>query len=111
MLNFHGEIKMRKPRTFMVSAVTSRLCDPESFCVDILGKFGVGSVKSVDGGTSVDPSELACKWNIAESLARLTIQATTRLCPRNDSTITLNQRYAYNDRMIRYKHLPCNSHV
>ena len=37
-----------------------------------------------------------------------TLQATTRLCVRNVEDITLNCRYAYNDRMLRYKYLACD---
>ena len=33
---------------------------------------------------------------------------TTLLFPRSVEVISLNRRYANNDRMIRYKHLPVN---
>ena len=53
----------------------------------------------------MDSKELSQKWNVSEQIARRIIASTTRLCPRNTSDITLNRRYNYNDRMLRYRHL------
>ena len=37
-----------------------------------------------------------------------TIQQTTRLCPRNVTSISLNRRYESNDHLLQYWHLNCD---
>ena len=116
MTDFRGDIKPQSKRKFIVSQVVSRTMDPSLFAFDLetsgsyspFSQYYVGSIKTFDGkDSSLDPSLLARTWNIGLETAKRTIQATTRLCPRNTTTITLNKRYASNDRMIRYKHLNC----
>ena len=105
MVGFSGEIKA-DPKRFIISAVSSRSLDPELFCEDLEERLGISSVKFRNENESMDPTILAAKWNISEKEARRTIAVTTRLCPRNTTSITLNRRYPNNDRMLRYRHLP-----
>ena len=116
MMNYQGEVKQPAPRKFIVSSVLSRSDDPSLFAYDLVKSVSdnplschqVCSIKSFDGGTSgLDPIQLARTWNIGLETAKRAIQRTTRLCPRNTTSISLNRRYAANDRMIRYKHLNC----
>jgi hypothetical protein len=66
----------------------------------------VNSIRTADGSKStISPKDLSIKWNIGLDTARKTLLATTRLCKRNTTDISLNRRYASNDRMIRYSHL------
>ena len=108
MMDHSGHIKAERPRKFIVSGVVVRDMDPNLFCADIMAYLGVSSIRFANGKCYMNASELAKKWNISERLARRTIATTTRLCPRNASQITLNRRYAYNDRMLRYRHAPVN---
>ena len=116
MMNYQGEVKNPPPRKFLVSKILSRTMDPTTFAHDLVSSVSdnsfsshhVAAVKSVNGvDTGLDPLTLSKTWNIGLETAKRTIQQTTRLCPRNTTTITLNRRYAANDRMIRYKHLDC----
>ena len=100
MLDFSGDIKEPKPKKFIVSLVSTSSMDPNLFSRDIDISFGILSVKFINAKEDMDPKTLSDKWNISEKLARSTINATTRLCPRNTSDITLNRRYEYNDRML-----------
>ena len=102
MVDFRGEIKEQKQRSFVILAVLERCCDPHLCCEDFLSMV-ISVVRLKDGGVTLKPSELSEKWNISEKMARKTIQATTRLCPRNTLDISLNKRF---DQMIRYRHLP-----
>ena len=106
MLDFSGNIKEPKPKEFIVSLVSTSSMDPNLFSRDIDMNFGISSVKFINSKEDMDPKILSDKWNISEKIARSTINVTTRLCPRNTSDITLNRRYDYNDRMLRYRHLP-----
>ena len=105
MTDFRGELKEFNPKNFIISAVIARCYDPDLFCHDVI-KTVISVVRSRDGGITLKPDELAGKWNISQKMVRRTIQCTTRLCPRNTESISLNRRYATNDRMIRYRHLP-----
>lgn len=106
MLDFSGNIKEKKVKNFVLSSVMTRSMDPDLLANDMENKFGISSVKFSDGTSVMDPVELAQKWRISEKVARSTIAVTTRLCPRNSKDITLNRRYALNDRMLRYRHVP-----
>ena len=108
MVDYSGQIKADRPRKFIVSGVTVRDMDPNLFCDDIITYLGISSVRFAYGKGYMDAKELARKWNISERLARRTIATTSRLCPRNSSQISLNRRYTYNDRMLRYRHIPIN---
>ena len=116
MLDHEGNIKEPGKRKFIVSKVLSRTADPQMFAYDLLKEVEdnqysihrIKSVKSLNGvDAGLDPGVLAKVWNIGIDTAKRTIQSTTRMCPRNTTTISLNRRYATNDRMIRYKHLNC----
>ena len=116
MVNHKGELKDKNPRNFIVSSVVSRALDPTLLAHDLLksvsdnvfSRHRVQSVKSLNGMDSgLDPVQLASVWNIGIETAKRTIQMTTRMCPRNTTTISLNRRYGTNDRMIRYRHLDC----
>ena len=114
MVDFSGDVKQPAPKKFIVSSFLSRSAEPSLFASDLISnvgsfsKFRINSVKCVDGKDSVmDPLVLARNWNVSVDTAKRTIQGTTRLCPRNTTTISLHKRYASNDRMIRYKHLNC----
>ncbi len=114
MVDFNGDVKRRSPKKFIVSSFLSRSAEPSLFASDLISNAGsfshfhISSVKCVDGKDSVmDPLVLARNWNVSADTAKRTIQQTTRLCPRNTTTISLNKRYASNHRMIRYKHLNC----
>ena len=106
MLDFSGNIKELRPKRFIVSQISTSSMDPNLFSMDVDVRFGISSFKFMNGKEEMNPKILSEKWNINEKLARNTINATTRLCPRNTSDITLNRRYKYNDRMLRYRHLP-----
>ena len=71
-----------------------------------LSTYKVYSIKTASGAKSlISPKELAEMWNIGLETARGTLKVTTRLVPQNVHDITLNRRYAANDRMIRYRHI------
>ena len=106
MLDFSGNMKEPRPKKFIVSSVLTSSMDPNLFGRDIDIVFGVSSVRFLNSKEDMDPRALADKWNVSEKVARNTINATTRLCPRNTTSISLNRRYDYNDRMLRYRHLP-----
>ena len=111
MINFRGELKEGSKKKFIVSSVISRALDPVAMAGDIISRsvHRIYSIKTADGSKShVSPQQLSDIWNIGLETARKTLQVTTRLCPRTGDGITLNRRYANNDRMIRYKHLPTN---
>ena len=116
MMDHEGKIKESGNKQFIVSKILSRTSDPITFAHDVMksvhaNQFSahqIKSVKSLNGiDAGIDPAELAKIWNIGMETAKRTIQATTRMCPRNTTTISLNRRYGSNDRMIRYKHLNC----
>ncbi len=114
MVDFSGDVKQLGPKKFIVSSFLSRSAEPSLFASDLISnvgsfsRFHISSVKCVDGEDSVmDPLALALNWNVSVDTAKRTIQQTTRLCPRNTTIISLNKRYASNDRMICYKHLNC----
>ena len=116
MVNHKGELKEKNARKFIVSSVLSRALEPsllandllESVSDNVFSRHRVRSVKSLNGMDSgLDPAQLASVWNIGIETAKRTIQRTTRMCPRNTTTISLNKRYGANDRMIRYRHLDC----
>ena len=108
MVDFGGKIKVSQPRNFIVSAVSSRSMDSDLLLDDINDECAIGSVRFMNGESSMDPDELARTWGISVEKARRTIRATTCLCNRNTKDITLTRRYPYNDRMVRYKHLDVN---
>ena len=115
-MNHKVEVRSPKLRKFIVSNIPSSTTDPPLFAHDLVSSVSynsfslhhvstVKSVNSVDSG--LDPVQLARIWNIGLETAKRTIQRTTRLCPRNTTAISLNKRYAANDRMNWYKHLDC----
>ena len=65
----------------------------------------VCSVRSKGAKSDLDSSRLADVFNISKGLAIQTMNTVTRLCPRNTADITLNKRYATNDRMLRYSRM------
>ena len=114
MVDFRGKLKEPPPRKFIFSSVISRPLDPILLEYDLTkraieGGFSSIRVSSVKTATNrkanITPDELSKCWNIGLKTARKTLQATTMLCPRNVTDITLNRRYTYNDRMLRYRHL------
>ena len=114
MVDFSGDVKQPASKKFIVSAFLSHSTGPSLFASDLISnvgsfsKFRIKTVKSVDGKDSVmDPLMLARNWNVSVDTAKRTIQRTTRLYPRNTTNISLNKRYAPNDRILRYKHLNC----
>ena len=108
MIDFKGNIKVSRPRKFVISSVAFRYMDPDMFCEDVINLVGISSVRFTNGKGNMDPGELSKAWNVSDKVARRTIACTTRLCPRNTLDISLNRRYAANDRMLRYRHLPIN---
>ena len=111
MLIFQGEIKENPERRFIISSVISRTLDQVAICVDVNEKCTqkVYSIKTASGAmTTIKPQDLSTLWNIELETAKRTLKVTTRLCPRDGENITLNRRYAYHDRMLRYRHLPIN---
>ena len=54
-----------------------------------------------------DPKVLSRKWGITLETANKVVYPTIRMCKRNTTDISLNQRYAVNDRMLRYPCLTC----
>lgn len=111
MLTFNENLKEVPRRRFIISSLINRALDPVSICDDVneLCTHKVYTIKTASGTLStIKPEELASLWNVGLETARRTLRDTTRLCPRSNDTITLNRRYTYNDRMLRYKHLPIN---
>ena len=113
MLNFQGELKESPQRRFIISSVISRALDPVASVEDMKMKCNsihkAYAIKTANGATStIKAKDLSKLWNIGLETAKRTLQVTTRLCPRSGENITLNRRYEYNDRMLRYKHLPVN---
>ena len=111
MITFKGELKENPKRSFIISSVISRALDPVAICVDVEERSTqkVYSIKTANGAmTTIKPQDLSALWNIGLETAKRTLKVTTRLCPRSGENITLNRRYAYNDRMLRYRHLPLN---
>ena len=108
MVDFQGNVKVNRPKEFVISAVAFRNMDPTMFHNDFLNYVDatISSVRFSNDKVTMDPSELAGKWNISDKVARRTIAVTTRLCPRNTSDISLSQRYSANERILRYRHLP-----
>ena len=116
MVDFKGKVKEPPPKKFIVSSILSRTTEPSMFASVLkssaqsspFSEYWIKSVTSIDGRDSVmDPLALAHNWNIGVEIAKRTIQRTTRLCPRNTTSISLHKRYPANDRMVRYKHLNC----
>ena len=112
MTDFRGEIKERTERKFIVSSVISNVLDENMLQQSVheravsygFSDLNICAIKTANGKTStLTPRDLVGKWNIGMETARRTLQATTRLCPRNTTSISLNQRYTYNDRMLRYR--------
>ena len=62
-------------------------------------------VKMKGSKSDLTSRQLADVFNISEGLAVKTMNAVTRLCPRNTRDITLNRRYSTNDRMLRYSRM------
>ena len=117
MLKDDGTVKDPPRRKFIISSILTEDMDPTSFNSKFLIKYNesgiahhnVNALKTANGTISkLKPQDLVKIWNIGLEIARRTLGATTRLNVRNASDITLNRRYAMNDRMIRYKHLPIN---
>ena len=117
MTDFRGELKVTGPRKFIVSSIQTSSVEPDLFAENLVKSaqscpssvYYVKAVKSLDGkDSSLDPMTLARTWNVSVDIARRTIQRTTRLCPRNTTSISLHRRYEANDRMLRYRHLNCN---
>ena len=106
MVDFSGKVKEQRPKNFVISKVLSRTMDPRLYYEDFEMAFNISSVKFINHEASMNPKELGEAWNIAEEVARRTIMVTSRMCPRNTHDISLNRRYAYNDRMLRYRHSP-----
>ena len=114
MTNFRGDVKEPPARKFLISSIINRSLDPDAFCYDITSRasevgfssHNIYSIKTANGSVStLTPGILADIWGIGLETARNTIKVTTRLSPRNTTDITLNRRYAMNDRNVRYKHL------
>ena len=105
MVDFSGNVKLSRPRNYIVSQVAVRYMNSDLLAEDVNDIFGISAVKFLNDESNMDPQQLSDAWGISEERARRTIRATTRLCNRNTSDITLSRRYPYNDRMIRYKHL------
>ena len=114
MVNYRGEIKEKPERTFIVSSVISRALEDELLYKDLhdgavkggFSELSISVIKTANGTKStLQPKHLMMRWNIGLEAAKQTLQVTTRLCPRNTTSITLNRRYEYNDRMLRYRRL------
>ena len=114
MTNFRGEVKEPVTKKFIISSLIQRSLDPDVFCYDITSRASelgcsshtIYSIKTANGSIStLTPGMLADVWGIGLETARNTIKVTTRLSPRNTTDITLNRRYAQNDRNLRYKHM------
>ena len=72
------------------------------------------SVKSVKTGKKkwkVGPAALAKRWGIGIGAARRTIDATTQLAVRNLTNPTLTRRFATNDKILRFRRLPCRMYT
>ena len=72
------------------------------------------SVKSVKTGKKkwkVGPAALAKRWGIGIGAARRTIDATTQLAVRNLTNPTLSRRFATNDKILRFRRLPCRMYT
>ena len=65
MVDFRGEIKEQKQRSFVILAVLERCCDPHLFCEDVLSMV-ISVVRLKDGGVTFKPSDLSEKWNISK---------------------------------------------
>ena len=115
MMNYKGELKEKPIRKFIVSqTLISRATDQVANCTDLTrraceGGFSQHKIFAIktaeDRKSTLNPSDLAEVWGIGLETARRTIKVTTRLCVRDNENITLNRRYAVNDRMLRYKHI------
>ena len=95
MTNFQGELKEKSATKFIVSSVVSRPLDPVALADDVSSTPAtkVYSIKTASGAkSSISPKDLASVWNIGLESAKRTLQVTTRLCPRNVESITLNRR-------------------
>ena len=100
MVNFRGNLKEKAPRKFIVSSIHTSSVEPNLFADSLMTRaqssptssYYVKAVKSLDGtDLSLDPVILAKTWNVSVDIARRTIQCTTRLCPRNTTSISLNR--------------------
>ena len=110
MLNYRGELKEKPERKFIVSQVLiSRTMDQIANCSDLTRRACEGgfsnhrifAIKTADDRKStLKPQDLAEVWEIGLETARRTIRVTTRLCVRDNENISLNRRYAANDRML-----------
>ena len=112
MLDYKGELKEKPERKFIVSQVL--ILDQIANCSDIMRRACEGgfsshrifAIKTADDKKStLKPQDLAEIWGIVLETARRTIRVTTQLCIRDNDNISLNRRYAANDRMLRYRHL------
>ena len=116
MVDLKGEVKEPPPKKFIVSSILSRTVEQSMFASVLKSsaqsspfrEYWFKSVTSIDGRYSViDPLVLVHNWNVRVEIAKRTIQCTTRICPRNTTSISLHKRYPANDCMIWYKHLNC----
>ena len=72
------------------------------------------SVRSVKTGKKkwkVGPAALAKRWGIGVGAARRTIDATTQLTVRSLANPTLSRRFATNDKLLRFRRLPCKMYT
>jgi hypothetical protein len=65
----------------------------------------INVVKNNGTKTDLTSERLAEVFDISNSLAIKTMGAVTRMCPHNTADITLNRRYATNDRMLQYSRM------
>lgn len=134
MTDYRGELKQKRnsDRMFMAASVDSSINDPIAMIQSCTESHNISSITWIDqigtattiddenqahkissvftgedSGKGVDPKVLCKKWNIPLMVARKVTETTIRLCKRNTNTISLNRRYAINDRMLRYNRLRC----
>jgi len=78
-------------------------------------KTGVGkAVKAVTTAKKhwkVGPAALAKRWNIGIGTAKRTIDVTTQLVVRNITNPQLTRRFATNDKLLRFRRLPCRMYT
>eukprot|EP00956_Cyclotella_meneghiniana_P018312 scaffold30420_cov55-Cyclotella_meneghiniana.AAC.1 len=76
-------------------------CEPQ-------GTYNVCGVHTGKRRGAVDYVALANQWQIPLEKARNTVKCTTQLGVRTVLHPTLSRRFRTNDRMLRYRRMPCN---
>jgi hypothetical protein len=71
------------------------------------GHYDIAQVRSTKRRGEVGHIALANRWGISLEKAKATLKVTTQRGVRNTLHPTLTRHYKINDRMLRYRRLPC----